>query len=60
MLETITLNNIKYDIFYSQIKTKSKIKIHKNLVRALWDELTEERKKKLIIINPYNIKLLYS
>jgi len=55
MLDKITIENTKYDIIFSPISLKDN-KLYKPLVRALWSALTEERKKKLIIINPYNEK----
>ena len=54
MLVKIILDNIEYDILYSPIKSKKKVKFYKPLAIALWSKLTEERKKTLIIINPYN------
>ena len=54
MIVKIVLDNIEYDILYSPINGKENIIFYKPLPIALWSKLTEERKKQLIIKNPYN------
>ena len=54
MIVKLLLDNIEYDILYSPIKSKTKVKFYKPLAIALWNKLTEERKKLLIIQNPSN------
>ena len=54
MIVKILLDNVEYDILYSPIKSKNKVKFYKPLAIALWNKLTEERKNLLIIKNPSN------
>ena len=54
MIVKIILDNIEYDILYSPKPGKADLKFYKPLAIALWNGLTEQRKKTLIIINPKN------
>lgn len=56
MLDKIILDKIEYNILYSPIINKDDVKLHKPLITALWNKLSDEVKQKLIIKNPYNDK----
>lgn len=58
MFVKIMLENIEYDVFYSEINLKQNIKFHKPLCIALWSKITPKQKTDIIIINPYNNKQL--
>ena len=49
MIVKIVLDNVEYDILYTPIKSKTKVKFYKPLAIALWSKLKEERKITLII-----------
>ena len=44
MIVKVILDNVEYDVLYSPIKSKSKVKFYKPLAVALWSKLTKERK----------------